>query len=386
MTSTSLRPPAAVFPLALVVVALVGGGSACSSPSGVPLEDTPQELAGALCNQLVHCATARTIGGSLSYLALNPAFEEVCPQQFAREFGSVDHLEAAVAAGTLAYDPQAGRRCITEITESCTIEGGFLFFPSCREAFRGLVPVGETCTVSEECVPGSRCDAELLVDTCTPGECVALLPLGATCDDSDDCVPPEGAGVTICRNNGGADDVCVALTMTLGAVEDEPCGSIDEDGVERGYGVCAADFFCDDPDEDGVGTCQPPVATGAVCTPGQACEFGSVCVPADMQHECVAVTLVTTVGGACDDETSICDFTARLLCEAGQCQPLPAGACGGAIFCEVDEYCDGDTDTCETRNPNGTICDSSNECISDRCADDGSMTNTRRCTDRVACG
>jgi hypothetical protein len=73
------------------------------------------------------------------------------------------------------------------------------------------------------------------------------------------------------------------------------------------------------------------------------------------------------------------------VCEAGQCETLP-GPCDEAIDCEADEYCDGDTDTCETRNPNGTVCDSSNECISDRCADDGSMTNTRRCTDRVACG
>lgn len=386
MTSSYTRSSSAVFPLTLMVFALAGGGMACSSPSGVPLEDIPSELAGALCDQFVHCSESRTFGGQIAYLSLNPAFEEVCPEQFAREFGASDYIEAAIERGTVEYDPQAARRCVTELADGCLIEGGLSIHPSCREVFRGLVPLGESCTLSEECVAGSRCDAELLVDACVPGECVALLPLGAVCGEGDECLPPEGAGFISCRSNGGSDDVCVALELTLGGVEDEPCGSLDEDGLERGYGLCAADFFCDDPDDDGVGTCQPPLANGAACIPGQACEFGSLCLPAGMQHVCKAVTIVTSVGGDCDDETLVCDFIARLVCDSGQCAALPAGACEDGIHCEADEYCDGDTSTCETRNPNGTICDSSNECTSDRCADDGTMTNTRRCADRVYCG
>lgn len=352
----------------------------------MPLDDIPRELAGALCSQLVSCTASRTFGGSIAYLSLNPAFDELCPEQFTREFGGYDYLTAAVERGTLEYDPQAARRCIAEITESCVVEAGLPFFPSCREALRGLVPVGGTCELSDECVPGSRCDAEEVANTCVPGECVALLPLGAVCDQSDECVPPEGAGIATCRTNGGSNEVCIALTISLGGEEDEPCGTLDEDGLERGYGLCGADFFCDDPDDDGTGTCQPPLATGAACIPGQACEFGSLCLPVGTEYECRAVTIVTTAGGACDDEVSVCDFSARLVCDGGECTALDPGACADTIPCEADEYCDEATSTCETRNPNGTECNSSSECTSGRCADDGTMTGTRRCSDRVMCG
>ncbi|MBK6812250.1 MAG: hypothetical protein IPL19_28965 [Sandaracinaceae bacterium] len=60
MTSSRVRSPSVFAPLTLIVLAIAGGGSACSSPSGVALEDTPRELAGALCDQLVNCATCET--------------------------------------------------------------------------------------------------------------------------------------------------------------------------------------------------------------------------------------------------------------------------------------------------------------------------------------
>jgi hypothetical protein len=371
----------------LLSLATLGAASGCSnSPAGVPIEELSHELAQAYCDQLVSCGSAHRFNGSPSYWTESPSFAEVCPNVFAPGFGSVDHLEAAIEAGTLAYDAQAARQCITDHTTGCVSEGGLGLFPSCREALRGLVPLGGSCTLSEECEPGSRCTAELLMNACTAGECVARSPLGALCSESDECVHPEGAGITLCTTNGGTDRVCQVAALTLGAVEDEPCGDLGDSGLERDYAVCAADFFCDDPDYDGAGTCQPPLATGAVCTLGQACEQGSLCLPAVMQRVCTRVTIATATGEACDDVVTVCDETARLVCVAGQCAAMDPGLCAGSMHCENDQYCEISSGTCETRKPNGAECGSWIECINDGCADDGTMTGTYRCVDRVYCG
>ena len=50
------------------------------------------------------------------------------------------------------------------------------------------------------------------------------------------------------------------------------------------------------------------------------------------------------------------------------------------------EYCDDNTEMCIPRKSLGSECDGSDECESDYCRDDGTMTGTRRCQERTQCG
>lgn len=372
------------LPLASILLgamALLASGCSSSSPR-LSIEDIPAELSEAVCTQLLTCAQTRAGGGEVSRLVLSPTFPELCPRLLGAELGSLDPLAAAVDAGRVAYDAAAARRCLDDVASSCTIEAGLDFFPSCREALEGQVAVGESCSLQEECVPGARCDATLVGDTCS-GTCVARLPLGTACDSASECARPDGVGIAQCSTNGGTESVCLALVLELGLREGEPCGAVDGTGFERTYGLCHGDFFCFDADEDGEGTCTAPVADGGLCMPGMACEEGSLCVEdgGTMNSFCRRITVVTEVGGACDDETVFCDYPARLECVSGECAALPEGTCHEGYHCDEGEYCDDATSTCEARKALGSECDASRECLSDSCRDDGTMTNTRRCTE-----
>ncbi|MEZ4324377.1 MAG: hypothetical protein R3B40_04110 [Polyangiales bacterium] len=357
------------------------GGGCSSGPSTLAIEDVPSALGDAICTQLLECAQARASGG-ISQLMLSESFVERCPQLIGLDLGNLDYLIDATASGRIDYDAAAGRRCMDDIAASCGVEVSPEFFPSCREALAGTVTAGDACTFDEECAAGTRCDATLMGSVCT-GTCVALLPVGSPCNSASECAPPEGTGLARCSSNGGPDDVCIAFELLTGVGEGEPCGSVDETGLQRSYALCAASFFCDDPDDDGEGACTRPLADDEPCEPGQACAPGSLCIEDSSANRfCRHITVRTLVGDPCDDETVFCDYPARLVCVSGQCAALPAGTCEEMYHCEVDEYCDEVTELCAARKPVGAVCDGSDECQSDRCRDDGTMTNTRRCEEQ----
>lgn len=371
-----------------MVVAFVGGATACDSSSEgagvVRLDEFPRAIAEAKCNALVVCTDMRRSGGGFfsNLLLRSPTAMEDCVEAELYQLRSVEVLQGAIDAGTLAYDALAAGRCIEDLGESCTLGEGIDRFPSCREALQGLLPVGESCTLSEECADGGRCNAEPLADACTRGECVARSPVGAPCRSSHECVRPAGVGSAACETNGETETVCVAIAQTTGAVEGEACGRVDDDGLERHHIACAAEFFCDDPDLDQVGTCQPPLTRGAPCRLS-ACERGSLCRFVDSIQVCQPVSLARNVGAPCDDEVSYCDHTVRLDCISGRCEQLAPGRCWDATHCASDEVCD--FDTCRAPVPDGAACEDARQCArGSLCVDfDGAMG---RCMEVVTCG
>src|SRR5690606_30403230 len=163
------------------------------------------------------------------------------------------------------YDPAAARRCVEEVARSCTPEPSLDIFSACREAFLGTVPLDGSCVIDLECAPGTQCDATLTGGVCE-GTCVAQLALGSACVRRQDCLSPaDRAGFALCEDNGGAEDVCVFVAFDTELGEGESCGFTDTTGLERRYGACAPEFFCDDPDDDGEGTCRAPLPEGATC-------------------------------------------------------------------------------------------------------------------------
>ncbi len=373
--------------LLLAVAALSLTSIACSSsePRSVAPDELERSIAEALCQQVRECAQSRA-GSELTLLALSPSFADRCPDLVGREIGSLGYLLDLVEAGRVVYDSQAAARCLEEVAATCSLEGGFEISPACRDTFRGTAELGEDCSVTDECVPGSFCNAENVMDVCE-GVCVARLPVGALCQDGNECARVEGTGVASCRTNGSPDRVCVSLEIRTGLAEGALCGDLVSGGLQQAYGLCAAEFFCDDPDRDDVGTCTRPIAVGSPCVPGQqACEEGALCLDLSSQPQCVAMTVVTTAGSPCDDQTLVCDYVAGLSCESGQCVAAAAGSCQEFFHCGPGEYCDGTSDLCAPLKANGVECQSSSECLSDTCRDDGTMSGTRVCGERSRCG
>lgn len=135
-------------------------------------------------------------------------------------------------------------------------------------------------------------------------------------------------------------------------------------------GVSGLVLACDDGDpcttdacDPAVGCIAPPVADGTACEDGDPCTVDGACQAgacASTPRDCSA-TDACHLDGVCDSQTGVCsaptapDETAcddGLACTDGdRCLSGVCGgddACGGqAGLCDVDAFCNPDTDTCE---------------------------------------
>jgi hypothetical protein len=187
----------------------------------------------------------------------------------------------AVAAGRLAFDPALGDACLDDLaTRAC--DGSDPEPESCRNAIRGLVPMGSPCTSDEECT-----DREAL---CARTE--------ASIEAPELCVKPV------------AGDPCVRLG----------CVALDDGSVDCFYG-CPDGLSCDfDPETP---RCQPTVtaSVGQPCSdPLIRCADGAFCDYDASPAGCAA----TKPDGAACSYDSQCE--SDNCTNDGVCAPRPA--CG----------------------------------------------------------
>jgi hypothetical protein len=232
-------------------------------------------------------------------------------------------IQAAVDAGKLTYDGDAAEDCFDGIeSSSCTRDAELI--SACDKIFKGTVPDGGACAFDGECV-SDNCNLTDCTMACCPGTCAPARPvpaIGQQC--SFDCV--EGA---YC----GSDSTCQA-TLPKGAACDDAF-------------ACDRGLYCAGTTGTTAGTCSVLPNTGQPCTTtcaaiGDRCNAGT----------CTAVGLL---GDACTADQD-CSF-----------------------FYDCDETMHCAEEVEPTRMPNGSPCDSSTDCQSHYCGNDGMCSDVPLC-------
>lgn len=296
-----------------------------------------------------------------------------------------------VAEGRLAYDPDAGARCLEGYAAgSCDrLPAG------CDGLFRGLVPPDGGCVLAEDCNADGFC---FVYDGQCPHRCRRWVERGERCNSFDRaCRPPDGcelvdAGVTACVERRDAGAPCDSywgcgegMTCWLGTCVPLRAGAGEACLTTDYYPACDAELFC----RQG-----PPPATGEPRPPG-VCELrsglGGTCAPdpplQPASEACLPSLrcsgLVTTgtclaraaLGERCGQSGDCQDL---LYCDrlTNRCQPLPGdgGDCtsaGSGFECAVGFWCDffvsNGAYRCRPRQPLGAECSYDPSCLSNQC-------------------
>ncbi len=299
---------------------------------------------------------------------------------------------------------------------------------------------------NKECDDGNGCTVD---DTCVDGACIGTAPL---CDDGNDCTADScdeatGECTFIPQSNFPCDD---ANACTNG------------DQCHRGVCIPGTPVSCDDRNPCTIDSCiEKPREEGGGClhTPdvGLPCSDGNPC---SSQDACTDEGTCLGTGGNCDDDnpctTDICNpiegcyyepasgescddgdpCTATSTCKAGICVPGPTIdcdddvgctldscdeeglcvhtpddlACNDGLFCNGQEWCDGDldcqdgeapdiddgipctTDSCHEELdliqhlPQHFLCNDSDPCTTDLCnPETGCQNNEKVCDDANPC-
>ncbi len=293
-------------------------------PSAVLTRDEFLEAASRLV-----CDRALRGEGTLGWLA-----QSFCLPGFAAEY---------TAAGSGAYDAEAGRDCLRALITAPGPNTAEQVALSCLAIAQGLGgPCGATCwagCVSDTCrmsSAGEACYPSPLSNPCAPGLvcdgglCRALATPGTPCASDDDC---------------DLDLLCTDGACALGLALDAAC-----DASLR----CAPGLACERarcaPAEGEIGGCCGRCNSGRCvdghCAPvghlGCACESDSDC-PHDVSR-CIAGVCVGRPlrGASCDPDGAPC-FGSVCHVSSRTCAPgvLGEGPCGAAQDCETGLFCSG---------------------------------------------
>lgn len=326
---------------ALLAAAGCGGGLGASDPN--TYDGFRERFMAAVCTQSVSCAVAPDVATCESSYGNDPL---TITTRAAVASGKI-RFDAAKASNCLRYMDRAYAETPCSITAFATADKAGM--DDCDTVLTGTVADGGSCFVSFECVSGTCQPADPLCYAgaqCCPGTCVPMAaptPLGGDCS-----VASPGPNCV----KGTA---CVApLTATLGTcqvpstVVGTPCDS---------SAACALPLFCamEVAINPKAGTCQPPLATGAVCPP-------DVYIPCDdwraYCHPATSVCALAAALGAPCDADNACQSDAA--CIGGTCVALPGlhAHCDTAagLACLGSLQCSPFTSTCE-RSPAPAACD-----------------------------
>ncbi len=322
----------------LFVVCLLAAGSlaACGGGGGsIGLENLPDELEQAQCEQAVRCGEA-------------PDMETCLAVSFAEREDDLKSLTNAVNAGTVEYHGDLARDCLNLFADyDCTYTGSQELFEqieaTCGQVFEGTVAEGGACVLDDECVGDGQCVATdpgctlaCCVGTCGPPETPPTpVPIGGDCSAAN-CV--QGA---YCHDDFVAGtSICETLVADGGACED--------------FDACAAPDMCDIDFMTGMGTCRPLPDTGDGCVVdgGLPCNHSTdFCSPTS--NTCTARG---GAGAACTSSAECLDYT---VCDGTACvaQPVAGEACDEATgnFCLGDLDCTSGTCAAPTDQPGCTI-------------------------------
>jgi hypothetical protein len=247
--------------------------TAAATPEGPSLSEVPALYAKSLC-QAVHSCT--------------PQFAELffgpndCATLMTKriEQGLLPLLEAAVATGTMTYNPSKLDACLGQLEEQgCTaLDNPYL--EVCEDALGGTVDVDGECAFDGEC----RGDAYCKSSGACPGICTTRELAGAVCRDDAECQPSlkcfngkctakiaEGGSCSdhdvgchsglICGSDTGTGRTCVSLETVFSKEAGESC-----DLTKAEW--CKAGSFCAITEvglSTSVQTCVSRARSGASC-------------------------------------------------------------------------------------------------------------------------
>lgn len=313
-----------------------------------PLSDLPQVFAGAICGALRDCL------GESKLRELT--HRESCGTAVTAELRAKDfaHMDAAVSAGHVLYDPDHLSECVDGIRAlSCDVLT-HTFPQPCVDVLDGNVAIGEPCTITAECEGAAFCSG---ADIC-PSTCAALLAEGASCNGDDQC--SDGLG-------------CIGGKCTAASRAGEDCGGTSGK-------VCALGFNCKGATDTDIGSCVTNAEIqvgdeGDACEPGGAlCKDGLSCVFAgNGAFHCEAAVASGEachlgLPGQCPNE-QYCDSTE--ITAASTCRDLPGvdQPCVLGALCQGGSVCiqDGDQRVCRAIADNGGGCADDVACRSGRC-------------------
>ena len=124
--------------LALLSAALTACGG------GVAIEDVPDEYATVICEQSRSCAGDFGVG----FVTIDNCEEQVAG---GLRNEAVVRWEAAIAAGTASYDPDAAAACVEDFQAAGCDLLGVGTSEACASVLVGNVEVGGACSFDEEC-------------------------------------------------------------------------------------------------------------------------------------------------------------------------------------------------------------------------------------------
>jgi hypothetical protein len=315
-----------------------------------PLSDLPEVFASAICGALRDC-----LGDSkLRELTRR----ENCSTAIEAELRAKDfaHMDAAVSAGHVLYDPASLSDCVDGIRAlSCDVLT-HTFPQACVDVLDGNVEIGGECTITAECEGAAYCAGTL---TC-PSKCAALLNEGDSCDGDGECSDGLSCSGGKCRAASQAGEDC-------GGTSGKGCalGLNCKGATDTQIGSCVSNAEIQVGDEGDA--CEPG---GALCKDGLSCVFAG-----NSMFHCEAAV---AAGGKCHlglpgqcPNSQYCDAT-EVTAES-TCRDLPGvdqpcvlnGLCKGGLVC-VD---DGGP-VCRPIADNGTDCIADAQCRSGRCISD----------------
>ena len=333
----------------------------------------PTHLAEATCVALTDCIGSDLLADQLG------GRDCATYQESLYRAGDLAYLTDSVAAGLVAFDDTQLVSCLVDIEElGCDVRASRLP-SSCELAFSGLVEIGDSCTIHEDCAGSAFCDK--LEDATCPGTCKLPQPINGPCHHNDDaqcedglvcfretgeCTPLGGPGAECgletdigCEPGlvcDGETSLCVALSSVYSIAEGEEC---DVNGP-----LCQSGLVCESSSlVTTAGVCRETVAAGASCkrsVPNQ-CPLDQYCDAAMPGEEGPRVDRPED-GEPCLNRSQSCADEHICIC--------------GTMACRDNQLADG---TCLAKKAAGEECVASAQCYGGECGTDGTCTEALQC-------
>ncbi len=331
----------------------------------------------------------------------------------------IDRL--AVKEGRLRVDNTKATACLAQLssklcnpdpTKPMQMPTNPMAIDACANVFVGKTPIGSECIYANECVTGAHCVSDQLA--VGRGVCVPFQKVGDICNDVSDCDP------TVAQIYCAAKDFTCRVRGTLG----QPCAyTTDASGLNPSLPLLLEcdtsqiNLYCDpvsksckalpqageaclDPPPPGVAdSCDPNptlnlqcdqsgTGTGATATcraPGKAgddcsqfaCGMGLYCDRSTANQVCTALPGLgqpCQVSGDLCAMAYFCNFAkSPAVCD----QPAQLGQDCSQVNCDLGLFCDRSNfqnELCKTQLPDGSLCTSADQCLSQQCFATGTAT------------
>lgn len=331
-----------------------GGGGG----GGLAIEDVPANSSQIICDTVFTC-----LGSFGSLFGTQPACEATFEQGITN--GDYQLWQAAIAAGTASYDPEAAQRC----SDATSATGCGLLLAgtpdACADVWIGTRALGETCSIDQECAGEAYCAGADCPTT--SGICTMQSPGGGSCDGNRECQ----AGLA-CE-----DGTCVVPTGNSGgSCADQGDCPLDEQCVGAAMGASGICRNRASLQTAGLGeTCELQGDMVILCEDGASCAVTGFMLPMSATLECRApvaagAACFAAVPEMCPENQYCQGANPFMLMFEGTCAPLPGVGddCAMTLFgerCAAGLAC---VDSrCVQPQANGGPCAADGECYSGRC-------------------